>query len=252
MKYIISDEEHRRRWAEETHQARLNGDLSFQNWFDKSESLTQTIVRGYWDFSIHILPPKVCSLMTKPEEKVALEIGYGGGRLLNAACSFFRHVIGIDIHDESNAVQEVLNRQGKNNFKLVRTSGRSIDVDNASIDFIYSFIVIQHLPSFSAFENYIKESYRCLKKGGVAQLYFGKWSIASWENRLANLLRRYIEREDARPGDMSLLISVSKVSKVCRNIGFSVIDMGTSYKRVPDGYPAVKGQQNYITLLKRW
>jgi len=49
---------------------------------------------------IHILTPKVCEYIENPEETTALDIGYGGERILNAACGYFKQVLGIDIHEE--------------------------------------------------------------------------------------------------------------------------------------------------------
>ena len=64
-------------------------DTKFHNWFDPTDSIDETLVRGNWDFSFHILKDKVCEYINNPHEKNVLEIGYGGGRLLNAACNFF-------------------------------------------------------------------------------------------------------------------------------------------------------------------
>lgn len=38
--------------------------------------------------------------------------------------------------------------------------------------------------------------------------------------------------------------------KLCKSTGFKVVDSGPSYKTVPDGFPAQKGGQNYVTLVK--
>jgi len=247
----MSNAEHQRRYAEAIRKARLAGMNSFQSWFDKSKDINQTIVRGYWDLTFHILTQKVCEYIENPEEKIALEIGYGGGRILNAACSYFKEVIGIDIHDEQETVETFLRSQGKSNFRLIKTSGRSIDIDSGSIDFIFSFIVLQHLPSFDVFISYIKETYRCLKPGSVAQLYFGKYSKLNPLDQLRYFVQGYKEIPGAPVNYTSLVVRVSKVKKLCKDIGFRVVEIGTSYKRVPDGYPRIRGGQNYVTLLKK-
>lgn len=247
----ISDVKHQKRYTEVIRQARHAGIESFQSWFNKSKDYKQSLVRGYWDLTFHILTPKVCEYIENPEEKIALEIGYGGGRILNAACSYFKEVIGIDIHDEHEIVEAFLRAQDKNNFKLIKTSGRSIDVDSESIDLIYSFIVLQHLPSFEVFVSYIKETYRCLKPGGVAQLYFGKYSSKlKGIEQMCYFIQGYKEFPEAPVNYTSLVVRVSKVKKLCKDIGFKVVESGTSYKRAPDGYPKIKGGQCYVTLLK--
>ena len=243
--------EHQRRYVEAIRQARLAGMDAFQSWFNKSKGTEQSIVRGYWDLAFHILTPKVCKYVEKPEERIALEIGYGGGRILNAACSYFKEVVGIDIHDEQEAVEAFLRAQNKRNFRLIRTSGRTIDVDPGSIDFIYSFIVLQHLPSFDVFVAYTEEAYRRLKPGGVAQLYFGKYSKLNKVDQLRYFIQGYREIPEAPVNYTSLVIRVSKVKRLCEVIGFRVVEVGTSYKSAPDGYPKIRGGQNYVTLLKQ-
>ncbi len=247
---ITQNAEHQQKYIDAVREARLAGTDSFQSWFSKSKDINQTISRGYWDLALHILSPKVATFIDNPEEKIALEIGYGGGRILNAACSYFKEVIGIDIHDEQETVEAFLKSQGKSNFRLIKTAGRTIDVDSGSIDFIYSFIVLQHLPSFDVFVSYMKEIYRCLKKSGVAQLYFGKFSKLNPIYRLRYFIQGYKEIPEAPVNYTSLVIRVSKVKKLCKKIGFRVVGTGTSYKTVPNGYCKIRGGQNCITLLK--
>ena len=57
----ISDAEHQRRYVEAIREARLTGINSFHSWFNKSKDIQQSIVRGYWDLTFHILTPKVCA-----------------------------------------------------------------------------------------------------------------------------------------------------------------------------------------------
>lgn len=244
------DAEQERRYVEAIRQARLHGLHSFQSWFNQSSDIAQALTRGYWDFSVHILTPKVCEHIREPEQKTALEIGYGGGRLLNAACSYFGQAIGIDIHHEEAFVESFLRSQGKSNFRLIRTSGRSIDVESDFVDFIYSFIVMQHLPSFDSFVAYLKESYRTLRRGGVAQLYFGKYSKLNVRERVRHFIHGYREIPEAPVNETSLVIRLSKAVGLCRDLGFRVVDAGTSYKDVPDGHRRVTGGQSYVTLLK--
>ena len=246
----MSNTKYQRKYGKAIREARLAGMNSFQSWFNKSKDVNESIIRGYWDLAFQILTPKVCEYIEKPEEKIALEIGYGGERILNAACSYFRQVIGVDIHDEQETVEVFLRSQGKTNFRLIKTSGRTIDVDSESIDFIYSFIVLQHLPSFDVFISYIKETYRCLRPGGVAQLYFGKYSKLNPIDQLRYFIQGYKEIPEAPVNYTSLVIRMSKVKKICKDIGFRVLETGISYKRVPDGYPDAKGGQNSVTLLK--
>ena len=113
MENPMSDQVHANRYSEEIRKARELGEDAFQAWFNISQNTTEALIRGYWDFSCHILTNVVCSHIEDPEHKVCLEIGYGGGRILNAACSFFKTAIGIDIHDEKRICRKVFRGAGK-------------------------------------------------------------------------------------------------------------------------------------------
>lgn len=247
---MVSDIEHQLKYSKAISQARRKGKHSFQAWFDPSKDIDQSIVRGFWDFNLHILKPKVCEFIEKPEEKRALEIGYGGGRLVNAACGYFKYVVGIDIHDEQEAVSEFLKKQGRSNFELLKSSGKTLDVETESIDFVYSFIVLQHINSFNNYESYLNEAYRCLRPNGVAQLYFGKFDCLNLSDWLRYFSDGFKEIPEAPVNHTSLVVSAWKAKKLCANIGFRVVEMGSSYKRVPDGYPKIKGGQTFITIMK--
>lgn len=243
---------HQRKYSAAIHQARCAGPAVFQSWFNRESArdVHQCVVRGYWDFAMHILTPTVCRVLCNPEEKVALEIGYGGGRLLNAACSYFREAIGIDIHNEQEMAAQFLRAQNKTNFRLFQTDGAAIEAAAASIDFVYSFIVLQHLPSFAVFVSYLHEVQRCLKPGGVAQLYFGKFArlhplYQAWYWR-----RGYKETPHVPANHISLVVRPARVKAVCREVGLQVVATGTSFFRAPDGYPRKRGGQSSVTLLK--
>jgi len=241
---------HRKKYSQAIKASKEKGMVAFQAWFNQSKDIPESIKRGYWDLTFHILTPAVCKHLNNPEEKIALEIGYGGGRILNAACSYFKQVIGIDIHEEKNTVVKFLASQGKNNFKLLTTSGCSIDVASDNLDFIYSFIVLQHLPNYENLISYLKEIYRCLRVGGVAQLYFGKFSKLNPLEQVRFFWKGYQEIPFAPVNQTSLVVRVAKMKQVCRQLCFKILSTGTSYKNVPDGYKKIKGGQNFITLLK--
>lgn len=230
-----ADQEHVSAYRAAIKAAAVAGPVAFQNWFCKTPSIKAARVRGLWDFALHILTPSVCTAISDPENKTALEIGYGGGRLLRAACGFFGKAIGVDIHQEPAAADFL---QGHSNFELLHGDGRTLPIASSSIDFVYSFIVMMHLQSFGTFVSYLNETYRVLKAGGLAQIYFGH--IGDGE---------YLEHK-APANHSSLLVNAAKAKSICLEIGFDVLDIGHSYKNAPNGYPDQRGQQDYLTLLK--
>lgn len=211
----------------------------FQQWFASSKSNEQARVSGYWDFSIHILTPTVCSYIHNPWEQTALEIGFGGGRLLNAACGFFNHAIGVDIHSDLDMTEILLKKNGVSNFSLYRGDGETLPVSSSSVDFLYSFITFLHLQSFKTFCSYLTEIYRCLKTNGIAQIYYQPCAD-----------NEFIEHS-APANHASLQVRQDIAELSASKAGLVLVDSGKSYKSVPNGFPKEIGQQLYMTLLKR-
>ena len=200
------------------------------------------MLQGYWDFATRILTPSVAELLEGRGGLHALEIGCGGGRLLNAACSYFDTVVGIDVHGDLDYVDAFLRGLGRTNFRLARTSGDVLSAEDASLDFVYSFIVLQHLPTWANLVSYLEETHRCLKPDGVAQLYFGRL------RPLRRPLRGY-EEIDSAVNHLSLLVSPRCMRRAARSFGFRVVDHGVSRKTGP-GTSRRPGTQGYVTLLK--
>ena len=61
------------------------GEDAFFGWFDGDANAEQALKNGFFDFAVTVLRDPVPLFLSRPHEKVALEIGYGGGEI--AACS---------------------------------------------------------------------------------------------------------------------------------------------------------------------
>lgn len=148
----------------------FNSEVDFHKFFDIDETVSDALKRGFIDFSHRIFTSDFYEVLGDPRDKTALEIGFGGGRLLNAASNYFGKVIGVDIHECFDRTTEILEREGCKNFELVHRDNIQTIPDN-SIDFVYSFIVFQHFSHWSEAEFYISQIERVLKVGGCGILY---------------------------------------------------------------------------------
>lgn len=107
------------------------------------------------------------------KRKSILEIGCGAGRLLIPMARDFETVIGIDI-------SEIMIGYAKdrlkncNNVTVMATDGKSIPCQSDSIDFIFSYIVFQHIKDYSVIKNYFNEIHRTLKRGGLLKILLGR------------------------------------------------------------------------------
>ena len=247
-------------FREEISRVAENSDDAFFTWFDSARDKDAAFIRGSWDFMVHIAT-QAAPYISLPEEKTAFEIGHGGGRILAAASRYFNRVIGIDIHDNNEKVAAELTKRGIDNFRLIQTEGSQIPLEDASCDFGYSFIVLQHVEWLTIFESYFREAHRVLKPGGIAVLYFGRKCLLSanrglkilyWLDRCAErlLLREGYQEIPEKVNDINLIVSMHFAKRLARKIGFDILKDLVSHKKVPDGM-ALYGGQNGLVVRRR-
>ncbi len=96
----------------------------------------------------------------------ALEIGCGLGRILRPLSERVEKVFGVDISAEmvARARRALADRR---NVEVFVTRGKLRNFASASLDFVYSFIVFQHIPTKKAVARYLREAARVLKGRGV-------------------------------------------------------------------------------------
>ena len=104
----------------------------------------------------------------KAADKRVLEIGCGIGRILKPFAIRYPdlQLFGVDVSEE-------MIRKGRHrlkeieNVKLMRTSGNDLQLfEDNSFDFVYSYIVLQHIPR-KFVNNYLNEVSRILNDDGV-------------------------------------------------------------------------------------
>jgi SAM-dependent methyltransferase len=97
---------------------------------------------------------------------VALDFGCGLGRLTQALAEEFDRVYGVDISREMIERAERLNKFGEKCKYVVNPMGHLRIFDDDSFDFIYTDIVLQHMPP-GLMLGYIREFIRTLKVEGI-------------------------------------------------------------------------------------
>ncbi len=100
----------------------------------------------------------------------ALEIGCGPGRLIKPMAGHFGEIHGVDVADEMvRLARERL--RGIRHAHVHATDGAELgQFADESFDFVYSYAVFQHIPSREVVMQYLRETHRVLKPGGLARL----------------------------------------------------------------------------------
>lgn len=128
---------------------------------------------------------------------LALDFGCGAGRLTRALSGHFERVIGIDVSESMVAAATRLNADVEGVEFRVNASSHLEGIADASIDFVFSHITLQHIPTALA-AGYVGEFFRVLAPGGAAVFQFTTGPDRSLRghlfdrvsNRWLNLLRR--------------------------------------------------------------
>ncbi|MBZ5605444.1 MAG: methyltransferase domain-containing protein [Acidobacteriia bacterium] len=158
----------------------------------------------------------------------ALEIGCGPGRLLRPMSRHFVEIHGVDVSDEMIALAKEKLRDVPNAHPHA-TDGASLrQFENEYFDFVYSYAVFQHIPSRDVVFEYLRETHRVLKNGGLARLQF-------------NGLPRLNEQFDTWSGAR---ISSGEVLEFAREHDFQVLAlegvatqyMWTTWRKQPRGW----------------
>jgi SAM-dependent methyltransferase len=121
--------------------------------------------------------PNICQ-GKDPKQMRVLEIGCGAGRVTRAFAGYFGEVFAVDISGEMvrQARQAVA---GFPNAHVFHNNGKDLAAVRLKwwhrfgfgrpleLDFAFSFLVFQHIPSKAIIESYVREVHRLLRPGAL-------------------------------------------------------------------------------------
>ena len=99
-----------------------------------------------------------------------LEIGCGIGRMTARLAEVYGRVLALDVSQVmlDQAAQALA---GLDNVTYVLGSGSDLaGIDSASVDVVFSYIVLQHVPTVAGQLEYFRETRRVLRPGGAAAI----------------------------------------------------------------------------------
>lgn len=115
---------------------------------------------------IRLLMDEVHNFPFTLQDGIALDFGCGIGRLTQALCKYFKRCYGVDISSSMLSGAARYNHFGNSCRYLLNSAADLRWFPNEAFDFIYSHLVLQHIPP-EASQQYIAEFVRILKAGGL-------------------------------------------------------------------------------------
>lgn len=97
----------------------------------------------------------------------ALDFGCGLGRLTRGLSYYFDECVGVDISENMILKARKFNND-RSNCRFVKNSSDDLKIfSDDTFSFIFSLIVLQHMPSKVIIKKYIQEFVRCLQPSGI-------------------------------------------------------------------------------------
>lgn len=114
----------------------------------------------------------------------ALDFGCGVGRLTRALGGRFDSAVGVDISEAMIAQATRLNEAVEGCEFRVNAASDLAQFETDSFDFVYSSIVLQHLPSRADVARYVAEFLRIAKPSGLVVFGISAWIAAPYSLQL--------------------------------------------------------------------
>jgi SAM-dependent methyltransferase len=135
---------------------------------------------------------RMCGVEVRADD-VAVEIGCGVGRMTARLAELARTVIATDVSAEMIAHAR-RNLADRSNVEWVVVPGDgSLPLETASVDVVFSYIVLQHVPTAQAQLRYLQESIRVLRPGGRLAIQVRGYGLATraheWAGYAVHLCR---------------------------------------------------------------
>lgn len=179
-KYSTDVNAMRQDWNE---RARHDAFLYIAGW-RKDWNETSFFASGEADYQ-NLVVPVLQRLGLDPSNKSMAEVGCGVGRMTRSFASHFRSVLAVDISDEMQARAKAF-LSDFSNITWILSESQSLGLPRDSLDFVFSYLVLQHFPSRDLVAGTIGEMIRGLKPGGAYLFQFNGFlqPTMNWKGRL--------------------------------------------------------------------
>ena len=171
----------RRDWNE---RARRDAFLYIASWNPNWNEET-FFASGETDYQ-RLVEPVLSQLAITPGGSAMAELGCGAGRMTRAFARRFRSVIAIDISEEMQLRAKNYLRESTNVRWVLSEGVELTEVGTSSVEFAFSYLVLQHYPSAELIASSVEEMMRILRPGGAFLFQFNgsHRPTMNWRGRL--------------------------------------------------------------------
>ncbi len=165
---------------------------------DFAASTEETTLRRLWDDETDRAMALIIRGVPIRQDWTCLEIGCGIGRLLKPMSRRCKRVIGVDLSEKMAAWSRAYLADAPN-AEVRLNDGRSLpDIEDASIDFVYSHLAFQHITLFEVVETYLAQIARVLKPGGYCRIQNWRDAPKPVSESIKDLVRPLLGKERYR------------------------------------------------------
>lgn len=174
----------------------------------------------YWEILLYPLTQGDWS------KKTIMDFGCGCGRSVVNILKNFKvgRIDGVDIGENNiKYSNQLLESTEFNNYNFFVTDGQSLQPAlSDEYDFIFSTIVLQHIPVYNIRKKILEDMFRCLKSKGQISIQMGYGDVSK-----SNLSEYYVNYVDASGTNGSFDVEVSDENQIIsdlKTIGFVDIE----------------------------
>lgn len=121
---------------------------------------------------LQLVAPFLKLCRSEPTGKTALELGCGTGRMTCSFAKRFEKVFAVDVSEEMLCRARSYLGEATNIAWILGNGSDLACVETGTADFVFSYIVLQHLPNAPLAFRYVQEMIRVLKPGGLFLFQF--------------------------------------------------------------------------------
>jgi SAM-dependent methyltransferase len=152
----------------------------------KDWNVAEFLKSGEEDYE-RLVAPVLDRFSISPAEKTMLELGCGAGRMTHSFASRFCRVIAVDLSPEMlERARNLLTDDV--NVSWTQANGKDLEsVVSETVDFSFSYLVLQHLPNERSVQMYISEMLRVLNNDGICLFQFNAMErpVMNWKGQFA-------------------------------------------------------------------